>query len=80
MQIHNFMLTPHSGATIAVFDANITDEVRVNGLVLRRSSDGQLRSFAPQLRGERVAHFAPSLAERITAAAVDVLRTATSAL
>jgi hypothetical protein len=63
---------------IAVFDLQLTDEVRLYGLRLLRMRDGRLLTFAPQSGSRRVATFANSLAAQITSLATDELKAVTA--
>jgi hypothetical protein len=65
--------------TLAVFDIELTDEIRVYGCKLVENS-GRRLTYAPSANGgRRTATFAPALAERITAAAVHAYEGQTTA-
>lgn len=63
---------------IAVFDLQLTPDVRLYGLRLLRMRDGRLLTFAPQSGYRRVATFATPLAAEITQLATDELRAVTA--
>lgn len=77
MQILNLRPGPPRGPgpaqTVAFFDAQVTEDIRLRFLSLRRNADGRYSVFAPNLRGQNVASFSPSFAARIAAAAVAAL-------
>ena len=58
---------------LAYFDVEIGPHLRLYGLVLRRTPNGRLRTFAPKVSGKHAASFHPELAEQITAAATAAL-------
>jgi hypothetical protein len=65
--------------TLAVFDLELTDEVRIYGLRLVEHR-GRRLTYAPNGNGgRRLATFAPALAERITAIAIHQLEGHTTA-
>lgn len=55
--------------TLAVFDLELTDEVKLYGMRLLDRGGRRLTYAASANGGRRTATFAPALAERITAAA-----------
>ncbi|MGU3495744.1 hypothetical protein ACLBXM_17020 [Xanthobacteraceae bacterium A53D] len=55
--------------TLAHFDVELTPHLRLHNLALKRTANGQLRSFAPACRGRHAASFHPELGEQITSAA-----------
>ncbi|MEQ1950546.1 hypothetical protein [Mesorhizobium sp. CN2-181] len=57
----------------ARFDVEINEQLRLFGLLLKRSQSGQWRTYAPNSCGKHVASFHPDLATRITAAATAAL-------
>jgi hypothetical protein len=59
--------------TLARFDVQLTPDVCLRNLVLRRQGGGQLRAFAPNVRGGNVASFSPQLAARLAADALSFL-------
>lgn len=63
-------IRPTAGAkTLAYFDVEIGDHLRIYNLQLRQTPGG-LRTVAPNACGKHAATFHPILAEQITAAAV----------
>jgi hypothetical protein len=56
-------------ASLARFDLQLNEQVRLFGLHLRRNGDGQLRIFAPKSGGQHAASFRPEISEEITKAA-----------
>lgn len=66
---------PGSGesSVVARFDAEISPDVRMFNLVLRRRSDGRLSAGAANLRGVHSATFSPALAAALSAAATSFL-------
>jgi hypothetical protein len=60
----------------ARFDIEINEHLRLFGLLLKRSRDGRLRTYAPNSCGKHVASFHPILAEKITSAATAALEAA----
>ncbi|OWK18282.1 hypothetical protein AJ88_03560 [Mesorhizobium amorphae CCBAU 01583] len=60
---------PGVGRTIAHFDVQLTDDLRLYGLRLIQTEDGRYLSYAPNAHGVRVATFAPTLADTISRAA-----------
>ncbi len=58
-----------SGNTLAHFDAEVSADVRLYGLMLRKNTEGAFRVYAPNAFGKRVATFTPAFIERLTAAA-----------
>lgn len=56
---------------VAVFDLELSPDIRLYALRLLRMRDGRLLTFAPQSGHRRVATFAPHLAEKITQIAID---------
>lgn len=77
MQIHDMRHGHDDGRGAmrlrAVFDIQLTDEVRLYGLQLMQAPDGSFRTWAPSLRGVRSATFSHSLVRHITELAVDEL-------
>lgn len=59
---------------VAYFDVEVADNLRIYNMELRRTSSGQLRSYAPKAGGKHAATFHPSLATEITRAAEAVLK------
>lgn len=58
---------------IARFDIELSEHVRLYSLVLRKTPDGRLRTYAPNSCGKHVASFHPIIAKQITEAAVAAL-------
>ncbi|PRH85352.1 hypothetical protein C5L14_23210 [Labrys okinawensis] len=58
---------------VARFDIEITEHLRLFGLMLTRNQDGKMRTYAPNACGRKAATFHPVLATRITDAAVAAL-------
>lgn len=70
-------IRPVSGAGAeARFDVEINENLRLFGLLLKRSRSGALRTYSPNNCGRHTASFHPSLATQITAAAVAALEAA----
>jgi hypothetical protein len=60
--------------TIALFDLELTDAVRMYGLRLLEAPDGRRLVYAPNGNGgRRLATFSPELAAAISRAATDIL-------
>lgn len=57
------------GRTIAVFDVQATEHIRLFNLRLVETPDGRHLTYPPNAMGERTATFSPSLATEITRAA-----------
>lgn len=55
--------------TIALFDVELSPEVRVYNLALRRNGEGQLRTVSPNSQGRHCVTFSTGLSSKITAAA-----------
>lgn len=55
------------------FDIELTEHVRLNGLILTKNREGQWRTHSPRTCGMRFASFHPDLASEITRAAVAAL-------
>ncbi|WP_026619123.1 hypothetical protein M728_000785 [Ensifer sp. WSM1721] len=58
---------------VALYDVEITPHLRLFNVLLRKSPDGRLRSFAPKAFGKHSASFHPELAEQMTQAAIAAL-------
>ena len=73
-------VTGHGGGmrTVAVFDLQLSHDVRLYGLRLMEAPDGNRVSYAAQAGSRRTATFARPLAERITAAASHALEAVTA--
>lgn len=54
---------------LARFDLELTDQVLIKNLALRRTRRGGIATFSPQAQGEKVIHFAPLLNKEIADAA-----------
>lgn len=61
------------GRTIAFFDAQVADDVRLFNLRLVSMPDGRHLTYPPNALGERAATFSPALATEITRAACAAL-------
>jgi hypothetical protein len=59
--------------TLAHFDVEISEHLRLYNLTLRETGTGKLRTIAPNAAGKHCATFHPVLAEQITRAAAAVL-------
>jgi len=55
--------------TVASFDVQVTDDIRLCGMRLARRPDGGFITWPPASGGRRLATFAPELAAAITQAA-----------
>jgi len=55
--------------TLAHFDAELTDSIRIYGMRLLEADNGRRLTYAPSSGGRRFATFAPALIAEITAAA-----------
>lgn len=64
---------PTAPGADARFDLELTEQVRLNSLILAKNQDGQWRVRSPRNCGVRFASFHPSLADQITRAAVAAL-------
>ena len=60
--------------TVATFDAEIGEHLRLYGLMLREFKDGVRRTIAPNANGRHAATFHPTLGEQLTAAASAALK------
>lgn len=69
MHILEICPEPPGGRTLARFDVQLNDDVRLYGLRLVKMSNGRRLSYAAEARGQRTATFAPELADTITKAA-----------
>ncbi|WP_457660957.1 hypothetical protein [Sinorhizobium medicae] len=67
-------IRPHhgGGSTIALFDVQLTPEVRMFGLRLVKVARGY-RVYSPSAHGCNVATFAPEFAEKLSRAALAAL-------
>ncbi len=74
MKIQNMRSGPDDGRGTmrlrAVFDLELTDEIRLYGLQLMQAPDGSFRTWAPSLRGVRSVTFAHAMVRRITELAI----------
>ena len=59
--------------TLAYFDVEIGEHLRIYNLMLRRTDDGKLRTVAPNACGKHAATFHPVLGEQISQAAAAAL-------
>lgn len=73
-------VTGHGGGmrAIALFDLQLTDDVRLYGLRLMEAPDGNRFTYAAQAGARRSATFARQFAERVTAAASHALEAVTA--
>lgn len=71
------MAPPFAGreSEVARFDLQLTDQIKLNGLILRRNGRGELRVFAPNLRGVNCVNFRADLAEEIARLAIEYYNT-----
>lgn len=58
---------------LAHFDLEVSEQLRIYNLALRRTPDGRLRTIAPNAAGKHAATFHPDLAEKISRAAAAAL-------
>lgn len=70
MKIMNLRAERNGASGLARFDIEISPEMTLKSMLLRRNGKGEFRTAAPNFRGESSAHFSPALASQITAAAV----------
>lgn len=72
MRILNIRPASPPGGTgvIAVFDVDLSEEIRLFDVVLKRTRAGDLRSWPAKLAGRPSAAIRQDLADRITRAAV----------
>lgn len=70
MNITAFWPASPDGPTLAHFDVQISDGLRLCGMRLVRQPDGQYRVSAPKVGTRRAATFTPAVASKITRAAV----------
>jgi len=59
---------------VAFFDVELSPQLRMFNLILRRGQHGGLRTYARKAAGKHAASFHPDLAEQITRAATAALR------
>lgn len=72
-------IRPQNGpSAIAHFDVEISEHLRLYNLVLRKTPDGRLRTYAPNACGKHTATFHPFLAKQITEAATAALESGTA--
>lgn len=55
--------------TVARFNVNISEDVKLCGMILRKRQDGSLRAVCPRQGDNQSFHLAPHLMEQITDAA-----------
>lgn len=60
--------------TLAHFDAELDNRIRIYGMRLLEADDGRRLTYAPSSGGRRFATFDPALAAEITAAALEVYK------
>lgn len=70
MNITSFWPAPSGGPTLAYFDVQISDGLRLCGMRLLQQDDGQYRVSAPKVGTRRAATFTPAVASKITRAAL----------
>ncbi len=73
-------VTGHGGGmrVVAHFDLQLSDDVRLYGLRLMESPEGNRFTYAAQAGSRRTATFARPFAERVTAAASHALEAVTA--
>ncbi len=65
---------PGTGSrALAHYDAEVSEHLRLYGLILRQFADGTRRTIAPNANGRHVATFHPSLGQQLTDAATKAL-------
>lgn len=68
-------MRPSAGSnTLAVFDVEIDDRIRVFDVALRRNAKGELRAFAPSPGSRHTVTFTPAFADEIIKAAGAAIR------
>jgi hypothetical protein len=73
MKIIDIWPMREGSSTLARFDLELTEQVRIFGLHLKRSDDGRMRVFGPKSGGRHAASFHPTISEEITSAAIAAL-------
>lgn len=73
MKIIDIWPAREGSSSLAKFDLELTEQVRIFGLHLKRNDKGQLRIFAPKSGGQHAASFNPEISEEITRAAIAAL-------
>ena len=78
MRVLNMQPVSHLGdgasSTLAEFDLQVGPDLRLNGLLLRRTRDGAHAVYPPNARGRRVASFTPTFVSEAVAAATTAYR------
>jgi hypothetical protein len=69
MKIFNLRPARDGSSALARFDLELSDQVRLFGLILKRNVDGHFRVFAPKSGGTHAATFGPEISNQIIAAA-----------
>ncbi|MDN2582368.1 hypothetical protein [Aquibium sp. ELW1220] len=65
---------PGTGRTVAHFDLQLTDDIRMFGMKLVQAEDGRFLTYAPSSHGARAATFSTPLNDTITRAACAAFR------
>ena len=74
MHILNLRRQPAGSRTLAVFDVQLNEQLRLCGLALKRSAEGALRTWAPRTGDRHAVSMHPDLASQITRAAEAALK------
>jgi hypothetical protein len=74
MRVIDIWPTCEGSSSVAIFDLELTPQIRIFGLILKRNTDGDMRVFAPKSGGRHAASFHPEISEEITTAAIAALR------
>lgn len=74
MRIIDIWPARDGSSSLAKFDLELTEQVRIFGLHLKRNERGALRIFAPKSGGQHAASFCPEISEEITLAAIAALK------
>ncbi len=74
MKVLNIRPAREGSSAVARFDLELTDQVRLFGLVLKCNEAGQMRIFAPKSGGVHAASFNPEIATEITLAACAAIK------
>jgi hypothetical protein len=61
MKIIDIWPAREGSSAVARFDLELTDQVRLFGLILKRNENGKMRIFAPKSGGLHAASFKPEL-------------------
>lgn len=76
MRVVQLRPTGRATGVVALFDLEVSNQLRLCSVELTRYPDGRMRSFAPRCRGRHAASFHPELASEITSAAAAALEAA----